>query len=460
MAQYVHELKVPNLQADSSGEFETETIDLVASLVMACPNLERLVGFYPTYHHEFNRLTYALATRRNLQEHAWIIGENDAITQRSQTQLPPGLMDVAQVDSFIHYHTAWTSLTTLLLTSENSGILEHDIFMEIFTLLPALQNLHVSKFDPDDFNDATLLALPALKSLRLDSLEGITDAGLSRFASNPKSQSLERLSLLHLPLTSLLIISKILAHTPLLTRFMLIQPNSPTIPSDCLVFQPLLASNSLTYLHWEIFTPHDPATELLAASICASGFPSLRTIRGPSDHAGLLQALCRPRAQIVLAIDKYNRDGVESATTPAATPGLKTPQSGRSSYFPSAATSRRTSVELSRPQTLFQARKAAQARIDEARKTVQFKVVVDEGGIVSQIYDFQGFVGTIGSKISYTLQGDYHTGGLGAGSGGVGGYGGQGLAERAEVSVADVRRGEGDREVCSVLWNASCPAGR
>ena len=408
LAQYVHELKVPNIQSDPA-MFDAETINLVASVIMACPNFERLVGFSPTYHHEFDRLTYALSTRRGLKEYMWIIGENNAITQRSQKQLPPGLMDIDQVDSFLHYNSGWASLTTLILHSENQGVLEHDIFIEMFHRLPALRHLCVSSFDVDDFNDMTLEHVPPLQSLRLESLAGITDQGLSRFASARAAQGIERLSLVRLSLTSYFVLSKLLAHLNYLTRFTYIQDSSPSVPSDAIVFQPIIASTTLSFLHWDVMSPVSIATDHLAASIRANGFPSLRTIRAPSDPKGVLQATCKPRAQIVLGGDRYNTS---------------------QRYNPS-------------PHSLYAARQAAQARIDEARKTVQFQVIVDEEGEVKQIYDFNGFIGTIGSKVAYSLKPDV-----------VG-------SESGVALISDLRKGEGEgKEGCTGLWNASHHAGK
>ena len=408
LAQYVHELKVPNLQSDPT-TFDTETISLVASVIMACPNFERLVGFSPTYHHEFDRLTYALSTRRRLKEHMWVIGENDAITERSQKQLPPGLMDIDQVDSFLHYHSGWNSLTTLILHSENQGVLEHDIFIETLHRLPALRNLCISSFDIDDFNDMTLEHIPPLNSLRLESLAGITDRGLSNLASAPAAQGIERLSLIDLSITSFFVLSKLLAHLNHLSRFTYIQTTSPSVPSEGIIFQPIIASATLSFLHWDILSSETTATDNLAASIRARGFPSLRTIRAPSDPNGILQATCKPRAQMVLGGDKYNTS---------------------QRFNPSA-------------HSLYAARQAAQARIDEARKTVQFRVIVDEEGEIKQIYDFNGFIGAIGSKITYSLKPDI------AGS------------ENAVVQVSDLRKSEGEgKEGCTGLWNASHHAGK
>ena len=119
LAQYVHQLKVPRLQADDDFVGE-DVIDVVASIVMACPNLEALVGFHLTYGHKFDRLTHALSTRRELKEHTWIIGENSDIRLRCNTRLPPGLMGMDQIDSSMHFHDAWASLTTFIFAGASS----------------------------------------------------------------------------------------------------------------------------------------------------------------------------------------------------------------------------------------------------------------------------------------------------------------------------------------------------
>ena len=76
LAQHVRELKIPRFQAQGD-PLRKDMINIAASLVMACPNFERLVGFYPVYAHEFDRLTHALSTRKKLKEHVWLIGESN-----------------------------------------------------------------------------------------------------------------------------------------------------------------------------------------------------------------------------------------------------------------------------------------------------------------------------------------------------------------------------------------------
>ena len=417
LAAYVHELKVPRVQSDEE-PIRKEFIDVTASIVMACPNLEKLLGFYPVYGHEFDRLTHALSSRRKLKEHTWIIGENAAITQRSTKQLPPGLMDREQVEGFLISHVAWTSLTTLFLHSHNQGILEREVLIETLHILPSLQHLCISSFHMDDFDDTILLRLPPLESLRLQDLEGVTFWGLSDFSRTAAAQVIRRLSLINLDITYLSAVSNLLLHLSLLERFTLVQESSPEVAPGELVFQPIIASRHLKFLHWDILKP-GPANENLASSIRANGFPDLRALRAPSDHYGLLQALCKPRAQIEYPRDKY-----------------------RSFHRPN----------LSNPldplkRNLVDARRQAQRRIEEAQKTVAFKVIIEEDGVVEQVYDLNGFIGTIGSKITYCLDPDVHG------------------SDDAVIDFPDLMSGKAEATVrrdhgCRGLWNASDHGGK
>lgn len=81
IAAIVRQLKVPNpavmgSSSSSSGSAwnKEEYENIVASVIMACPNLERVVGFYPTYQPAtFQRYVHALSTRQRLKEMTWII---------------------------------------------------------------------------------------------------------------------------------------------------------------------------------------------------------------------------------------------------------------------------------------------------------------------------------------------------------------------------------------------------
>ena len=379
-------LKVPRLHADGD-LISKDYANIVASVIMACPNLEKLEDFYPVYNHEFDRLTHALSTRRRLVQQMWLIGENDAITARSQRQLAPGLMDLEQKNSFVRYHTSWTALTTLFLYSPAQGILEKDIFINmkadpsplkirgpgILHRLPSLAHLCIANFDMDDFDDTTLQHLPPLRSLRLQDLEGVTFWGLTSYARTKSAFPLRALSLVNLDITYLSAISNLLLHLKNLKRLSLTQDTSPEITPGEPTLHPLLASLSLEYLHFDIPVP-GTAHSNLAAAIRAQGFPRLTTLRAPSDPDGTLQALCRPRACVEIPSDWSGRVLLDHGV----------PQGG-----------------------LREARRAAQQRLEQAWATVMFKVVVeDEEAVVREIFDFNGFMGTVGSKIHYSLEPD------------------------------------------------------
>ncbi|OCT47057.1 hypothetical protein CLCR_02316 [Cladophialophora carrionii] len=284
---------------------------------MACPNLEALTGFYCFYNHTFDRLTHALSTRKHLRQHAWIVAENDDVTARGQTQLPPGLLDEDQSYQFVLYHDRWKRLETLLLCSPGGlGVIEHELFIRVLHSLPALKNLCISSFDTDDFHDLTLLSLPPwVTTLRLEECLGVTDTGLTRWAASPNAAQMERLSLLHQNITSLLTISKIFASLDRLIKFTIVQSDAvPSLPKEMrqLVVQPVLASKSLQFLHWDISRPKagptaDPDDSEpergqttpnmhLALSVSHGGFPRLRRLRAPRDTSplGILQSVCQP----------------------------------------------------------------------------------------------------------------------------------------------------------------------
>lgn len=315
--------------------------NLIASLVMCCPNLERLTGFHTFYNHEFDLLTHALSKRTNLREHIWLIGENDEVTARSYKQLPPGLLDEQQMYQFWQYHSRWSKLETLMMCSPGSvGVIEHDLFIQVFNSLPSLKRLCISSFDADDFTDQTLFGLPPLKSLRLEECPGITDSGLSRYAASPFSTGLETLCLVHQNITALLTLSKIFASLPELKRFTVIQSDTiPSLPLELIVFQPLFASKTLRSLHWDIDCGEPLSEDLtndiyksgshsavtgtasqvltrltpnahLALSILHGGFPNLQKVRAPRDVAprGALQSVCRPsrNANVLMPADRFS----------------------------------------------------------------------------------------------------------------------------------------------------------
>lgn len=353
LANLVLELRVPELDVPlMPGKQQAvlqEYRDLIASVVMVCPSLERLLGLALPYTHEFDRLTHALSTRRNLKEHAWIIGENADVAERSKQQQrsPSDALDQCQVYQFLNYHVSWSRLETLMLHSLGSvGALEHGVFLRMFNFLPSLRHLAVSDFDADDFTDRTLLFLPPLVSLRLEGLPGVTENGLAHYSSRPEAHMLTSLTLIEQNISSLLIISKILASLRCLDKFSIRQTDTaPTLPEGGMFFQPLLASSTVKHLHWDVASPN-PASALdsalapggpkntstpnahLAQSILHDGFPLLRTVRAPNDidPLGALQAVCRParNAQIMIPPDRYSLPRSSHGSTskrPLAMPG-------------------------------------------------------------------------------------------------------------------------------------------
>ncbi|KAF4759888.1 hypothetical protein HAV15_007136 [Penicillium sp. str.  len=332
LANLVYELRVPQLDllftTMKQGTLWQEYRDMVASVVMVCPNLERLLGLSIPYHHEFDRLTHALSTRKKAQRA--YPAEASELSPRDDSC--PGSLGPSQMFEFLDYHTSWANLETLMLYGLNgNGSLEPSISLRIFNLLPSLRNLCITSFNKDSFDNNTLMCLPPLESLRLENLAGITDAGLSQYTSRPESLSLKTLVLVEQNIESLLVVSKILASLRQLERFKIVQTEKcPTLPDEDMIFQPILASSTLKYLHWDVACP-DPGTALtqldtlpfqkptkpsntpnyhLAQSIISAGFPQLEALRAPSDvePPGALQAVCRPilKGQALLRPDRYS----------------------------------------------------------------------------------------------------------------------------------------------------------
>ncbi|TVY37352.1 hypothetical protein LOCC1_G008602 [Lachnellula occidentalis] len=449
LAEYVRILKVPAMpDAARNKKDQDEYLDQVASVIMACPNLERLPGFHPAYTHDFPRFVHALSTRKKLQEQVWIISESPL--QRQHRYKPsddsdyltpviaPNSLLPEQSIGFLMFHSNWSHLKTLVLHCNQGGIIDSPLLIDAFKQLPALENLHVSSFSESSFNDNTLLSLPPLKSLRLDNLPGVTDNGLTSFASAGKSDSLKKLSLISLPLLSLPVLARLFSHLKSLTHFTVSQVPSPSLPAGVDIFlHPYLASSTLQNLHWEFTNPEDnTANEILSKSISFSGFPALKTLRAPTDSDGSLQRLCKPRHRIELPKDRSRSVGSRSGTplTPLSpsTPSMPfaaptrpwsagTGQSGsrNSNYQPSPTRSAfsRNSENKSQHSTesnvqpmgmsLATARRIAQRRIDAAVSQPQYHIIIwDEEGQFLERFAVGGFIGDLGSKINYSLRPD------------------------------------------------------
>jgi hypothetical protein len=440
LAEYVKSLKVPSMPDGAKGKKEQEEyLDLVASVIMACPNLERLPGFYPAYNHTFSRLVHALSTRQKLKEAVWVISSSPSQRQHRYTSLDdaqyfPSIMAPArllpeQCVDFLTYHSKWTHLKTLFLHCNPGGNIDSLLFADVCNLLPSLENLHVSSFPTPAFNDSTLTSLPPLKSLRLENLSGITANGLSAYACSPGSNTLTSLSLVSLPDVSLPVLARLFSYLKSMTRFTLSQASSPGLPVGTDIYlHPYLASLSLEYLHWEITNPSDEeATDILAKSILYSGFPSLRTIRAPTDSEGTLQKLCKPREKIELPGDRHRDKGSSSAAPSHVLSSSSLPSPTWSTFslghnysgssFLKSPTRSTFSLKMDSPicndrsaepgTSLLAARRTAQQRIDAAQTTPQFHIIIwNEWGMLVERQTAGGFIGLVQSRITYSLKPD------------------------------------------------------
>ncbi|KAF3942160.1 hypothetical protein ABW19_dt0207477 [Dactylella cylindrospora] len=332
LAELVVELKLPAYDLTLPGPDVANIHSMAAGLIMCCPNLERLVGFYPNF--EFgmglevpgnpkeeewrrgsDRLWTALSTRKRLKEHVWLlvgeqfdpspddigyIDENGVFRQEGEP-LPR-----AFIQRFLSYHAQWQNLETLVLHGMNtiSSLQPHD-FMALFQYVPNLTSLYISHFAYYQFTGEVLWHLPKnLTALRLECLPGLTDRSLSSYFSSPQNP-LQKLALINLDISSLLLIIKIFSNLAQLEKFTLLQDVAPEIDdTDTLFLRPLLACRSLKFLHWDCLKPGSAETHL-ANSILEGGFPKLQYLRAPCDSKGTLQAVCRPREKVELPGDKF-----------------------------------------------------------------------------------------------------------------------------------------------------------
>lgn len=334
----VRELHVPDCQTlyqNATIERE-EIVNLVASLVMACPNLERLVGFHIPYTHSFDRLSHALSTRTALKERLWYFADKDFEVDEDDDDDPTqGYYHEAcdKTEQFLNLNSSHFGLTTLALHQEEAQTANQLTFRAIIGTLrqfPTLRHLSLSGLSSTSFSNVTLNALPPyLQSLRLENLPGINDKGLQRFATSHAATLLESITLINLEISHIATISNFLcSRLALLKRFTLAQHRAPTLPpgADATVF----AGPTLTYIHWELRSQAGPpptllspfstptqtsfpfindepisclATLVLATSIADGHFPSLRRIRAPHDPQGTLQALCKPLATALIPSD-------------------------------------------------------------------------------------------------------------------------------------------------------------
>ncbi|KAF5526861.1 hypothetical protein CGCA056_v000536 [Colletotrichum aenigma] len=421
LAAMVHTVKVPSPPVGVALE---DYHNQVAALIMACPNFERLIGLHPQYSHSFSKLYHALSTRKRLKHMDWVVqpspfqrqhrlGRSNSsdnvptLTQRQREMVTPGDLQPHQSATFLEYHVDWAHLSTLTIHCLPGATLTPDNLVSSALMhLTSLQHLYLSHMPVTAFNDNALLSLPPLRTLSLSHVPGVTCAGISALATLPTSQAIQKLTLRHINLESLPALARIFSNFTYLEAFTLVQSFAPTLPTDTFIWlMPYLASGSLRKLHWDITsnTTHaNAADSILARSIAASGFPSLRSLRTPNDPEGIFQALCRPYERVDLASDRFRQPVARSASFPAAAPGSPT-----KSKFPTKAATLPPTETFLECTDLHQARLAAQARLEAARPFPRFFVnVIDEDGTLLEKYGLAGFMGTVESRISYNLRPD------------------------------------------------------
>ncbi|KAK2609919.1 hypothetical protein N8I77_003388 [Diaporthe amygdali] len=448
----VRSLKVPALPDNAPIE-ATKYHDMVASVVMACPNLERLDGFYPSYRHgSDSHFLHAMETRRKLKEMTWLIEavpeasvEHVRSSSRKRAQsmsrkskratlapapapaddsIPDHYLTAAHANRFVLRHENWKELTHLTIHClPGSNMSPHGMIGAALTFLPGIDSLYLSHLPASSFNDDSLLGLPrALKKLSLAHCSGVTTAGLSTFATRAAASSLETLTLIHQNIDSADALVRIFAKLSNLTTFNIVQAAAPAMGDDPFLFMPYLASRSLKKLHWDVFESDAAATradDILARSIAAGGFPCLRSIRVPNDPEGRFQALCKPQERADLAGDRYRRGLVSQATNAAGANssstnlaalagGTKQPSTDDQGGARSSSDTKDSGKEMLPTREygsdLHTARLAAQARLEAARRFPRFEAnVLDEDGEVVSTEGLAGFIGDAASRICYTL---------------------------------------------------------
>ncbi|TWU74587.1 hypothetical protein ED733_006605 [Metarhizium rileyi] len=417
IAAIVRTLKVPAPElmsgvSHAKGSTSLEQYeDQVAALVMACPNLERLAGPIFTYDHSFKRLFHALSTKENLKDMKWLIQSSELFTQQAVANSTKDCPSVTssklqshQETTFLEQHRGWNRLTSLCIQClPDATLAPRTLLSRTLTVLPSLQKLHLCNVPANAFNDVNLLSLPPLRSLTLSNIHGISSNGLSSFATRSTSRPLRQLVLRHTPLTSLPALARILSNLHFLSSFSLVQSFPPLMPesdSFTLWMMPYLASSSVQSLHWDITSHPDSsnaADTILARSIAAGGFPSLRTLRTPNDPEGIFQELCRPVERIDLPRDRLRTTSVSEPGSLPSSPMKLLAKSHTASSLPSI-------MSASSHTNLVAARLAAQARLDRSRASHMFQVnVTDEEGDLVETFGLAGYIGTVGSEIAYNL---------------------------------------------------------
>lgn len=379
------------LSGELAGSNGQHAMKLLQEVIDRCTEVQAITGFTPPASSDYISYYNSLFTRPRLSAHAWL--------------LDPQQSPVFPVSQFIDFHRQWQWLDTLVLCNTSlSGLsIGTGLLTAVTNKLWSLKHLMVSGFSRQDFHNGTLLLLPPLESLRLENLDGVTDQGIEQLALSRMAFSLQSLSLVDLDLLSLRTIQAVFARLPHLLRFRLVQDSTPAIligthPSSK---RAVLACSTLRHLHWDTLFP-GPAIEAIANSVATNNFPSLRTLKAPSDYDGSLQELCRPISQQPLT-------------------------AGDLKYLDTVDQDRYV-------RSLRLAKLQAQLRIRESRQQPSFNVVVeDQDEHVQHTHVIGSYLGDMQSAIEYSLEPDVEG------------------SEEALASVADVMTpkslGAGDRKV-------------
>ena len=340
---------------------------VLRKLITCVPNLEYLTGYTLLAMKLTLPLFTALGSCHRLKSHTWHMGNaywDDDVKFR--------------IDPFIQCKANWPQLETLILWLEpgrqRGCSLSPGTVTAAVQRLPSLKHLMLKCLTPAEFHNGTLLMLPALKSLRLEELHGLTDQGIEQLAHSRLGLSLESLTLYDLELTSLRTVQNLFANLSRLRSFTLLQKTSPELQQwySAISNNFSLASDTLRYLHWDVLAPGN-GTAILANSIAAGKFPSLRTVKVPCDYDGAIQNLCRPIAREPITAD-------DLATLE---------EWERFSGY-------RRSLRASQIQ--------AQLRMRESRKQPSFNVIVEGEDHATEHHVIGSYLGNIASKIEYSLQ--------------------------------------------------------
>ncbi|GAB7363117.1 hypothetical protein MBLNU230_g3407t1 [Neophaeotheca triangularis] len=275
LAAFVRDLRAPPELSDQLRQPGVD-LDTLIDIILTCPGLERTSGLDLSKRQVPAKYYHALATRSHLKEHEWPLSQVldcGATLARSE---------------IIECHAHWRQLHTLALDCDgglDKGFGQGAV-AAVLHRLPALKNLVLRGFTGDDFHNGTLLTLPALHSLTLERMSGVTDEGLQQLCHTHLTWTLGSLSLLDLPnVGRLRTIQKVLAHFSELEAFTLRRSHDglglpPGIDSAKAVSMPMLTSSSLSSLHWCLPSHTDSTVpnDILLASIDAGGFPRLRNL--------------------------------------------------------------------------------------------------------------------------------------------------------------------------------------